>query len=266
MSKVSILAAVSDHSLFGPPPLLEGEDAAAYDELYGRVCAAVKPVDIIDEIYIADVVTLEWEILRLRRLKLSLIKASLHGPLQNFLTEALDYREYRQGFEQNLAEILQTRLSQEQARELAHRCARSEQDAVKKVEIVLQAAGLKMNRILDQALADRAKALTQEYQRGEPRAIKQVTKVLASSGRTMDDLIAIAVNDKTGFGSDHDHLTILERIDHLTTVAETRRNVTLREIERRRTRLGEALRRQVQEVEGEFEVIEKTPAEAKSAA
>jgi hypothetical protein len=30
--------------------------------------------------------------------------------------------------------------------------------------------------------------------------------------------------------------------------------------------LGEALRRQVQEVEGEFEVVEKTPAETKSAA
>jgi hypothetical protein len=123
-----------------------------------------------------------------------------------------------------------------------------------------------MNRILDQALADRAKDLTQQYGRGVPRAIKQVTKVLASSGRTMDDLIAIAVNDKRGFGSDHDHLTILERIDHLTTVAETRRNVTLREIERRRTMLSEVLRRQVQEVEDELEVIEKTPAEAKSAA
>jgi hypothetical protein len=40
----------------------------------------------------------------------------------------------------------------------------------------------------------------------------------------------------------------------------------LREIDRRRVVLGEALRRQVQEVEGEFEVIEKTPAAAKSAA
>jgi hypothetical protein len=118
--KGSAFKAVSEYRLFGPPLVIEGEDVAAYDELFGRVCAAVKPVDIIDEIYIADVVTLEWEILRLRRLKLSLIKASLHGPLQNFLTEALDYREYRQGFEQNLAEILQTRFSQEQAQELAH--------------------------------------------------------------------------------------------------------------------------------------------------
>jgi len=35
--------------LFGPP-LLEGEDAAAYDQLLARICAAAKPVDIIDEI------------------------------------------------------------------------------------------------------------------------------------------------------------------------------------------------------------------------
>jgi hypothetical protein len=266
MSTVSKLKAVRWHSVFGPPPLLEGEDAAAYYELFGRLCAAVKPADIIDEISTADVATLEWEILRWRRLKLSLIKASLRGPLQNFLTGALDYREYRQGFEQNLAEILRRRFSQEQAQELAHRCARSEQDAIKEVEIVLQAAGLNMSKILEQALADRAKVLTQEYLRGEPRAIKRVTKLLASSGRTMDDLIAIAVNDKIGFRSDHDLLTMLERIDHLITVAETRRNVMLREIDRRRVALGEALRRQVKEVEAEFEVVEKTPAETKSAA
>jgi hypothetical protein len=43
-------------ALFGPPPLIEGEDAAAYDQLLARICAAVKPVDIIDEIFIADVV------------------------------------------------------------------------------------------------------------------------------------------------------------------------------------------------------------------
>jgi transcriptional regulator of aromatic amino acid metabolism len=35
-------------ALFGPPLLLEG-DAAAYDQLLARICEAVKPVDIIDE-------------------------------------------------------------------------------------------------------------------------------------------------------------------------------------------------------------------------
>jgi hypothetical protein len=53
-----------------------------------------------------------------------------------------------------------------------------------------------------------------------------------------------------------------ERLDRLITVAEARRNASLREIDRRRAVLGEALRRNVQEVEeGEFEVIETTPAE-----
>ena len=39
-----------------------------------------------------------------------------------------------------------------------------------------------------------------------------------------------------------------------------------REIDRRHAVLSEALRRQVQEVEGEFEVVEKMPAADKSAA
>ncbi len=259
-------ASVTLQSLFGPPPLLEGEDAAAYDELCARICMAVKPVDAIDEMFVIDVVTLQWEILRWRRLKLSLIKASLHKPLQDFLLKALDYRQYRQAFEETLAEILQSRLSQDQAQELAQRCGRSEPDAVKQVEVLLQAAGLNMDKILDHALADRAKDLAQGYARGELRAIKQVTKVLASNCQTMDDLMAIAINDKIGFRSDHDHLTILERIDHLITIAENRRNAMLHEITRRRAVLGEALRRNVQEVEGEFKVIEKMPAEAKSAA
>jgi hypothetical protein len=31
-----------------------GEDAAAYDQLLARICAAVKPVDIVEEIFTAD--------------------------------------------------------------------------------------------------------------------------------------------------------------------------------------------------------------------
>jgi hypothetical protein len=37
-------------SVFGPPPLLDSEDAAAYDELHAEVSAAVKPTNIIDNI------------------------------------------------------------------------------------------------------------------------------------------------------------------------------------------------------------------------
>jgi hypothetical protein len=59
----------------------------------------------------------------------------------------------------------------------------------------------------------------------------------------------------------------IERIDRLITTAESRRDASLREIERRRAFLGETLRRSVQEIEdGQFEVIEPTPAEGKNAA
>jgi len=63
-----------------------------------------------------------------------------------------------------------------------------------------------------------------------------------------------------------EELDNIERIDHLTTIAETRRNAMLREIDRRHAVLGEALRQRAQEVEGEFEVIEKAPKEEKNAA
>src|SRR5215475_3116032 len=72
-------------ALFGPPPLIEGEDAAAYDQLLARIFAAVKPVDVIDEMFTADIVSLEWEVLRLRRLKWSLIRARGLGALEDFL-------------------------------------------------------------------------------------------------------------------------------------------------------------------------------------
>ena len=58
----------------------------------------------------------------------------------------------------------------------------------------------------------------------------------------------------------------IERIDRLISIAESRRNASLHEIERRRAVLGETLRRSVQEIEdGEFEVIETTPAQGKNA-
>src|SRR5262249_21121313 len=77
-------------TVFGPPLLLEGEDAAAYDELLARICAAVKPADIIDEIFIADIVSLEWEVLRWRRLKWTLMQETGLKALERFLVKQLE--------------------------------------------------------------------------------------------------------------------------------------------------------------------------------
>ena len=161
-------------ALFGPPPLIEGEDAAAYDQLLARICAAVKPVDIIDEMFIADVVSLEWEVLRLRRLKWSLIRARALEALEDFLGENLDYDLYSEHFADDLAEILQDNLPEDQvnsAQTLAHECARNEADAVDKVKKILAGIGLDMDEVLDDAKGRKAKELVQEYVRREPDAV-----------------------------------------------------------------------------------------------
>ena len=248
-------------ALFGPPPLIEGEDAAAYDQLLARICAAVKPVDIIDEIFIADVVPSEWEVLRLRRLKWSLIRARGLEALEDFLGENLDYDLYSDDFADDLAEILQDNLPEDQvnsAQTLARECARNEADAVDKVKKILDGIGLNMDQVLDDAKRRKAKELVQEYVRREPDAVTLVHELLTDAGVSMDGLMADALAEK---------LDDIERIDRLITIAESRRNASLHEIERRRAVLGETLRRSVQEIEdGEFEVIETTPAQGKNAA
>jgi hypothetical protein len=203
---------------------------------------------------------LEWEVLRWRRLKLSLLQTRGLKALKNLLGEHLDYDQYRKFFEEDLTEILQENLedqTEDLAQTLAHQCARNERDAVDKVNQILDGINLHMDPILDSARARKAEKLAQECVRRKPGAIKLIDKVLARAGSSIDALMAKALAED---------LDNIERIDRLTTVAETRRNAMLREIDRRRAVLAEALRRQVQEVEVEYEEVEKTPAATKSAA
>ena len=161
-------------ALFGHPPLLEGEDAAAYDQLLARIYAAVKPVDIIDEMFIADVVSLEWEVLRWRRLKSSLIRARGLEGLEGFLAGQLDYDLYSEHFADQLAEILRDNLPEDQvenAQTLARECARNEPAADDKVNELLAGIKLDMDDILDDAKGRKAKELVQEYVRREPDAV-----------------------------------------------------------------------------------------------
>ena len=68
-SKSEVLAL---ETIFGPPPILPGEDTSAYDALLRRVSADVKPTDIIEKIWVRDIVDHTWEIFRWRRLVVSL--------------------------------------------------------------------------------------------------------------------------------------------------------------------------------------------------
>jgi hypothetical protein len=267
-SKTEIAAArvpgkVQRLAVFGPPLLLEGEDAAAYDELLGRICAAVKTVDIIYEIFIDDVASLEWEVLRLRRLKWTLMQETGLKALENFLAGKLDYDSERVA--DRLTKILQHNLPEEHAdsaQTLARKYARNEQHAVDTINEALASIDLDMGDIERGVRADKAQELVQDYLRRKPDAVTRVNELLPDAGVSMDTFMTKALRDK---------IDDIERIDRLTAIAETRRNAALREIERRRAVLGETLRRSVQEIEdddfadGEL-VPELPPPEGKNAA
>ena len=98
--------------------------------------------------FVADVASLEWDVLRWRRLKSSLIRARGLEALEEFFSEKLDYNLYSEDFADDLAEILQDNLPEDQAKDaqtLARKCAENEADAVDKVNEVLDGIKLDMD-------------------------------------------------------------------------------------------------------------------------
>jgi len=75
---------------FAPAPVLKGEDAKAYDDLLTQVSSYVKPANIIEEMWVRDVVDLTWEILRCRRCKKQAIEAAIPKALEQAITPLME--------------------------------------------------------------------------------------------------------------------------------------------------------------------------------
>jgi len=119
-------------ALFGPVPLLEGEDSAAYDELLVRISGAVKPADILEEIWVRDLVDLVWEAFRLRRLKANLMTVVAHEGLRKILETLIDWSD---------------------ARDLAQAWATRDRGAIRQVDELLASAGFTMDAVMAQTLS-----------------------------------------------------------------------------------------------------------------
>ena len=64
------------------------------EELLARISGAMKPADIFEEVWVRVIVDLSWEVLRLRRLKASLMTATAYEGLHKILEPLLEsYRE-----------------------------------------------------------------------------------------------------------------------------------------------------------------------------
>ena len=237
------------------PLLLEGEDAAAYNTLLSDVRAAIKPIDIIDDIFVSDVVADEWEVLRLRRLKTNLMRELMLTALKDFLDGKADHtRRIANVLKQILEERFPNALRD--FAQLADACARNETDAVNEVSRLLRSFGLNLETLVSDVETVEDEKLVQAYVRHEPDAVAVVNKRLEKAGTSMDRILAGALADSSAF---IDRLNNIERIDRSISIAEQRRNASLHEIEWRRPVLADALRRTVQGAEErELKLIDTT--------
>ena len=125
-------ATLARHAAFGPPPLIAGEDAAAYEALCARVAGAVAPADVLEEMRVRDVVDLDWEAQRLRRLQAALLRAAAH---------------------EGLAVVLTPLLGLSGAHDLAAQWAAGKRRAARRVRALLAAAGLGQDAVAAQTFA-----------------------------------------------------------------------------------------------------------------
>ncbi len=123
-----------DHPRFGAPPLIAGEPVAAYEEFAARIADAVAPADVLEEMWMQDVIDLAWEVTRLRRLKARLMHAAAPEGVEKLLERFMGWVD---------------------ARELAARWGARDGDAVATVARSLAAAGLTVDDIMAQTLAVR---------------------------------------------------------------------------------------------------------------
>jgi hypothetical protein len=127
-----VSAAIDRVVAITPAPLLPGEKQADYAELALRMVKAALPRDAIEEFLVRDVVDLTWEILRLRRIKARLLKASLDAGVSQVLG-SVGYTCQQRG-------------------ELSQKWAAGDESARQKVDSILAKAGLAVGEVTAKTL------------------------------------------------------------------------------------------------------------------
>ena len=132
-----------------PAPLLPGEGEADYVSLIARVVAVARPRDAIEEFLTRDAIDLTWEILRLRRMKVGLLRASMGSGIESVM-RSLGYNPVS-------------------AREIAAGWAAGEKSAKNEVARALQKAQLTIEDVMAKTLE------------GEIDSFERFDRILASS-------------------------------------------------------------------------------------
>jgi hypothetical protein len=74
--------------LFGKPPIMAGEDPSEYEQLIELVLADVQPQDLQEWLFARDIAHTEWELLRLRGMKVGMLHAMLPRAMNSLIADA----------------------------------------------------------------------------------------------------------------------------------------------------------------------------------
>lgn len=124
---------VANASMFGAPPLLEGESLKDYSALLTKIRDAVKPANAIEEMWVEDCAYLFWDTLRLRRQKAELINANMY---------------------EGLRVVLGTLCPQNQANDLTSSWSVRDEEAIETINELLASGNLSMEAVQAQTLAE----------------------------------------------------------------------------------------------------------------
>ena len=112
--------------LLGPAPLLPNESIVDYEGLKARLRAKIVPRDVIEEIWLRDILDLQWEVLRMRRLKARLLSNSSPAGLESLLHRRVLYSDVSK---------------------LVEAWARADKSDIKEIQQLLKSRGLSMDDV-----------------------------------------------------------------------------------------------------------------------
>ena len=76
--------------IWSNPPLLSSERLAEFQALHAAMVREIDPRGVIEELYVHDISWFVWEIVRLRRCRINIIKANHLGGLRHLLSDMIN--------------------------------------------------------------------------------------------------------------------------------------------------------------------------------
>jgi hypothetical protein len=81
-------SATHDFSFLTRPPLLRSESKREFEQLLSALRGEIQPRGVIEDMYVAEITIIVWEILRLRRCKVTILNAAFRQAIRSLIYQS----------------------------------------------------------------------------------------------------------------------------------------------------------------------------------